>query len=119
MQYTTQDTPQDTAKDADKQETDLINGMKDLTSDQKLDMQNKTDILAPLPDAPEAKCKEARRDDPTTTPTYNMTDQEAKLQHEEEKYGIYMSTFSYEGDDSDLDSNTDSNSNMMAYKLLE
>ena len=87
--------------------------------DQKQDMQNSTDILAPPPDAPEVKCEEARKDDPTTTPTYNMIDQEVKLQHEEEKYGIYMSTFGYKGDDSNLDSETDSYSNVMAYPFLE
>ena len=40
------------------------------------------------------------------TPMYKMTDQEIQLQKEEEKYGIYMTTFGYEGDDSDLDSET-------------
>ena len=91
--------------DADKQETDLINRMKDLTLDQK-------------PDTPEAKYKELRKEEPTTT-MYNMTNQEVRLQHKEEKYGIYMGTFSYEGDDSNLDSEMDSNSNMMAYPFLE
>ena len=38
---------------------------------------------------------------------YSMTGQELKLQHEEEKYGIYMNTFGYEGDDSELDMDTD------------
>ena len=104
---------------SDKQETDLIDGMQDLTLEQKQDTLNSTDIPAPPPDAPEMKYKEARKDDPTTTPMYNMTNQEVRLQHEEEKYGIYMSTFSYEGNDSDLDSKTDSNSNMTAYPFLE
>ena len=106
-------------QDSDKQETDLIDGMKDLTLDQKPELQNLTDILAPPLDAPEAKYKEQRRTTPTTTPMYNTTDQEVKLQHEEERYGIYMSTFGYKGDDSDLDSDTDSDSNMIAYLFLE
>ena len=93
--------------------------MKDLMLDQKPDTQNKRDILVPPLDAPEVKCKEARKDDPTTTPTYNLTNQEVKLQHEEEKYRIYMNTFGYEGDNSDLDSEMDSNSNVTAYPLLE
>ena len=79
LQDTTQDAPQDTTHDAivDKQETDLIDGIQDLTLELKQDTQNLTDIPAPPPDVPEAKCKEEdRRDDPTTTPTYEMTDQE-------------------------------------------
>ena len=47
-----------------------------------------------------------------------MTDQEVRFQDEEEKYGIYMSTFSYEGDDSELDSKMDTDSNAIAYPLL-
>ena len=72
-----------------------------MTLEQKQDMQNSTDLPAPPSDASKAKYKEARKDD-QTTPMYNMTDQEVRLQHQEEEYGIYMSTFSYEGDDSDL-----------------
>ena len=48
-----------------------------------------------------------------------MTDQEIQLQHKEEKYRIYISTFSYEGDNSDLDSEMDSDSNVTAYLFLE
>ena len=48
-----------------------------------------------------------------------MTDQEILLQQEEEKFGIYMSTFGYEGDNSNLDSETDSDSNATAYPYVE
>ena len=92
--------------------------MQDMTLEQKLDTQNSTGIPATPPDVPEVKYKEAGKDDPTT-PTYNMTDQEVRLQHVEEEYGIYMNTIGYEGDDSNLDSKTDSNSNVMAYPFLE
>ena len=62
---------------ADKQETDLVNSIQDLTLEPKQDIQNSTDVLAPPLDAPESKCKgEDRRDEPTSTPTYKMTDQE-------------------------------------------
>ena len=120
LQDTTHDVPQDTTQDAvsDKQETELIDGMQNLTLEQKLDTRYKTDILVPPPDMPEAKYEEAEKDVPTT-PTYNMTDQEVRLQHREEKYGIYMCTLCYEGDDSDLDSKTGSNSNVMACPFLE
>ena len=49
---------------------------------------------------------------------YKMTAQEIQLQKEEEKYGIYVSTFGYEGDDSNLDSETESYSDMTAYLYL-
>ena len=55
LQKTLLDTPQDTTQDADKQETDFIDGMQDLTLDQKPDTQNEIDILAPPLDTPEAK----------------------------------------------------------------
>ena len=79
LQDTTKDMPQNMTHDTavDKQETDLIDGIQDLTLEPKQDIQNLTDILAPPQDAPEAKCEEEdRRDDQTTTPTYKMTDQE-------------------------------------------
>ena len=122
LQDTTQDVPQDTTHNAtvDKQETDLIDRIQYLTLELKQGIQYLTDILDPPQDALEAKCKEEdRRDDPTTTPTYEMTDQEIQLQHEEEKYGIYMSIFHYEGDDSDLDSKMDSDSDATAYPFPE
>ena len=103
----------------DKQETDLVNGIQDLTLESKSDIQNLTDVLAPPPDVPEVKSKrEDGTNRPTMTPTYEMMAQEIQLQKEEEKYGIYMSTFRYEGDDSDLDSETESDSNVTAYPYL-
>ena len=103
----------------DKQETGLINGIQDPMLESKPDGQNSTDIPAPPLDVPEVKSK---REDGTCRPTmtlmYKMTDQEIQLQKGEEKYGIYMSTFRYEGDDSDLDSETESHSNATAYLYL-
>ena len=80
-------------------------------------MTNMTDILVPPQDAPETKHKEAKEYDPTTT--YNMTDREVRLQYEEEKYGINMGTFGYEGDNSNLDSKKDTDSNMIVYPYLD
>ena len=54
----------------------------------------------------------------TMTPMYEMMAQEIQLQKEEERYGIYMSTFGYKGDDSNLDSETESDSNATAYLYL-
>ena len=118
LQNALQDTTQDTTKDttqgtvADKQETDLINGMQDLMLKQDQNTTNTTDILAPPPVMPVTKHGEPKEDNPTMM--YNMTDQEVRLQHEVEKYGIYMSTFGYERDDSDLGSKMDSDSNATA-----
>ena len=60
--------------------------------------------------------RKVKEDD--TVMAYNMTNQEVRLQHEEEKYEVYMSTFGYEGDDSNLDSKTDTDSNVTAYPFL-
>ena len=85
----------------------------------KLDVQNLTDVLAPPPDMPEVKSKEGdEANRPTMTPTYEMMAQEIQLQKEEEKYGIYMSTFGNEGDDSDLDSEIESDSDAKAHPYL-
>ena len=48
-----------------------------------------------------------------------MTKQEAHLQEEEEKYGIYTSTFRYEGDSSNLDSGMDTESDVTIYPYLD
>ena len=52
-------------------------------------------------------------------PKYEMTKQELRLQEEEQKFNIYMSTFSYEGDDLDLDSEMDMESESHAYPFLD
>ena len=95
---------------------DLINGMQDLTLKQDQNTTNMTDILAPPPVMPVMNHEEPKED--SLTMTYNMTNQEVRLQHKEEKYGIYMSTFSYKGDISNLDSKTDIDSNATAYPFL-
>ena len=114
-----QDTIQDTTQDIsqDKQEKDLINGLENLMLEQDKTTPSMTDTLIPPPDTSEEKCKVEGTKDDDKIPMYNMTKQQQRLQCEEEKYRIYMSTFSYEGDDSDLDLETDSN--VTAYPLLE
>ena len=57
--------------------------------------------------------------DENVTPMYSMMEQDQRLQCEEEKFNIYMSTFGYEGDDSNLDSDMDMDWNVMAYPFLE
>ena len=57
LQDRPQDIPQNMAHNTDNQQTDLVNGIKDLTLDSKPDIQNLTDMLAPSPDTPEEKGK--------------------------------------------------------------
>ena len=83
LQDTTKVTTQDTV--TDKQEMDLINGMQDLTLKQDQNVTNMTDILAPPPVTPVMNHEEPKEDG--SAMTYNMTNQEVRLQHEEEKYG--------------------------------
>ena len=101
----------------DRQEKDLVNGIDNLTLDE--DKTTPTGTLAPPLDMTEENCKAEGTKDDEETPTYNMTEQEQRLQCKEEKFNIYMSTFGYEGDDSELDSDMDSDLNAMAYPFQE
>ena len=82
------------------------------------DTQKLADAQATNAEVPENNNK-AREEDKTSVPAYEMTKQELKLQEEEEKYDIYTSTIWYEGDDSNLDSKTDTESEGHAYPFLE
>ena len=93
-----------------------MNGIDNLMLDQ--DETTPTETLVPPPGMAEEKCKAEGKKDDNETLTYNMTEQEWRLQCEE-KFGIYMSTFGYQGDDSDLDSDMDMDSNVTAYPFLE
>ena len=119
IQGTIQDTTQDASQD--KQEKDLINSLENLMLEQDKTTPSVTDTLIPQPDISEEKCEAEGTKDDDEIPTYNMTEQEQRLQCKEEKYGIYMSTFGCEGEDSDLDSDMDmdTDSNVMAYPFLE
>ena len=48
-----------------------------------------------------------------------MMKQELWLQEEEEKYDIYTSTIGHKGDDSDLETETDPDSEGQAYPFLD
>ena len=95
---------------------DFINNMQDLTLKQDQNMTNMTNTPALPPVMPVTNHEEPKEDGSVVI--YNMTKQEFRLQHKKEKYRIYMSTFSYEGDDSDLDSKMDTDSNATAYLFL-
>ena len=79
---------------------------------QDQNMTNMTNILV----MPVTNHEEPKED--SSAMMYSMTDQEVRLQHEGEKYRIYMSNFGYEGDDSNLDYETDTDSNATAYPFL-
>ena len=114
------DTPvQDTAWETmlDKKENDLVNSIGNLMLDK--DKTTPADTIAPQPDMTEKEHEVEEMKDEDETPMYNMTEQEWKLQCKEEKFIIYMSTFGYEGDDLDLDSDMDSDLNVMAYPFLK
>ena len=89
-----------------------------MTLKEDADTQNSTDALAPLLGISEKKDKDEVSDS-LVKPPYEMTKQEIQLQEEQEKYGIYMSTFRYEGYHSDLDLGTDTKSDMTMYPYLE
>ena len=118
LQYTTQDILQNLPNDSIIG-TDLTKGLQGLTLEEDTDTQYSTDAQASLPEVLESKSKTEDEDDDTLKPSYKITKQEIQLQEEEEKYGVYMSTFGYEGDDSDLDSRTDTESNIHAYPYLD
>ena len=87
LQDRAKDIPQDTTHDntIDKQETDLANGIWDLTLKEDANVQNLTDALAPPLDVSEEKGKgENETSDPIVKPMYEMMKQEIQLQEEEE-----------------------------------
>ena len=102
-----------------RQEKTLVNGIDNLMLNQEKTTPNMTDTLVPPPDTSEEKCEAEGTKDDNEILTYNMTKWEWKLQCKEEKYGICMSTFVYEGDNSDLDSDMDTDLSTMAYPFLE
>ena len=55
----------------------------------------------------------------TLVPKYKMTKQELWLQEEEEGYRVYTSTFGYEGDNSDLGSEIDTEPESHVYPYLD
>ena len=64
----------------DRQEKDLVNGKDNLMLDK--DKTTLTDTLAPQLDMTEKECKVEGMKDEDITPTYNMTEQEQRLQCE-------------------------------------
>ena len=86
LQDRAQDTPQDTTCNTGDQQPDLVNGIKDLTLDSKLDVQHSIDMPAPPTEVPEEKGKgEDGTERQSMISTYKMTEQETQLQKQEEE----------------------------------
>ena len=64
------------------------------------------------------KCEAEGTKDDNETLMCTMSEWEWRLQCKE-KFGIYLSTFSYERDDSDLDSHMELDLNVMAHPFLQ
>ena len=110
---------QDLLDNDNKIEKDLTQDLQALTLKEDADMQNVADAQMTTSEVLENNDKAKEEEDVTLVPAYKMTKQELQLQEEEEKYGVYMSTFRYEGDNSDLDSETDTESEGHAYPFLD
>ena len=86
LQDRAQDTPQDMTHDTDDQQPSLVNGIKDLTLDSKLDVQHSTDVLASTPEVPEEKNEgEDGMGRQSAMSMYEMTEQETQLQKKRKK----------------------------------
>ena len=100
-------------------EKDLTKDLQALTLKEDADMQNSADIQVTKSEVLENNDKAKEEEDETSIPVYEITKQELQLQEEEETYRVYPSTFGYKGDDSDLDSKTDTESESHAYPYLD
>ena len=92
--------------------------MQALTLKGDTDTQKLADVQAANVEVPESNNK-AREEDKTSVLPYEMMKQELWLQEEEEKYDIYTSTIGYKGDDSDLETKRETNSEGQAYPFLD
>ena len=100
-------------------EKSLSKDLQALTLKEDVDNQNLVDTQETRPEVLEDNNKVEEKECKTLVLKYEMTKQELRLQEEEQKYSIYVSTFSYEGDDLDLDSETDTESESHAYPFLD
>ena len=100
-------------------EKGLSKDLQALTLKENADNQNLADTQVTRLEVSEDNNKVEEKECETLVPKYKMTKQGLRLQEEEQKYNIYMSTFSYEGDNSDLDSETDTESKSHTYSFLD
>ena len=93
--------------------------MQALTIKEDTENQNLVDTQETRPEVSEDNDKVEEKECKTSVPKYEMTKQELRLQEEEQKYNIYMSTFDYEGGNLDLDSEMDMESESHTYPFLD
>ena len=91
--------------------------MQALTLKGDMDIQKLADVQATNVEVLENNNK-VREEDKTSVPPYKMMKQELQFQ-EEEKYDIYTSTIGYEGDNSNLETKTETDSEGQAYPFLD
>ena len=104
LKQTLQDPIQDVSQktlDDHVVEKSLSEDLQALTLKEDTDNQNLADTQETRLEVSEDNNKMEEKKCKTLVPKYEMTKQELRLQEEEQKYNIYMSTFSYEGDDLD------------------
>ena len=122
LQQTLQDPVQDISQDTlddHMVEKSLSKDLQALTLKEDIDKQNLADAQVMKPEVLEDNNKVGERECKTSVPRYEMTKQELWLQEEEEKYRVYISTFGYEGDNSDLDSEMEMESESHTYPYLD
>ena len=98
---------------------DLTKDLQALTLKEDVDTQNSADTWVTKSKVPDNNNIVMKEKDETFMPAYKMTKQELQLQKEQEKYRVYMSTFRYKGDNSDLDSEMDIESDSHTYPYLD
>ena len=101
-----------------KVEKDLMKDMQALTLKGDTDTQTVAEVQVSNAEEPNNN-NQTRKEDKTSVPPYEMTQQELWLQKEEAKYNTYISTIGYKGDDSDLETEMDTESERQAYPFLD
>ena len=118
LQDPIQDISQNTLDDC-MVEKSLSKDLQVLTLKEDVDNKNLADTQETRPEVSEDNNKVEEKECETSVPKYEMTKQELKLQEEEQKYNIDMSTFCYEADDLDLDLEMDTESESHMYPFLD
>ena len=98
-------------------EKSLSKDLQALTLKEDVNNQNLADTEETRPEVSEDNNKVEEKECKTLVLKYEMTKQELRLQKEEQKYSIYIRTFSYEEDNLDLASETDTESECYAYPI--
>ena len=101
-----------------KIERDLMKDMQALTLTRDTDTKTVMDIQMTNTEEPNDNNQKTEEGD-SLVPPYKMSEQELQLQKEEAKYNTYISGIGYEGDDSDLETEMDTDSEGQAYPFLD